>query len=341
MLRSKTRWIVACGAVTVAAAALSPASAGAAIAVDVDRALTGTTVSAFDDLGGSPLTLSIQRGGVTIASTRSAASFATLATPVAVGDVIRAASPVSQFTAAFDGRPVFGASVCGTTRTFSGLRSGPTTGVEFVDARLLNGDPYSPGSFVSGTVTGLSGESFSGIFARPISPGFVIEALTSQAIGGGTLFSGVEQLVGACPVPPAQPPIATATAAPIDRTAPTGRLAARLLTGRLRALLSGRASTTVVVNEPGVRIAQALYLANGARLPTTVRAAARRPRLTLIARGSAVSRHAGAVRVRLRPTAAAKRLRRARSVRLAVVTTLRDAAGNVRRLPVRRIVVRR
>ena len=127
-----------------------------------------------------------------------------------------------------------------------------------------------------------------------------------------------------------------------DTTAPTGRLVAGLpFKGGLASLLGGRAVSTVMVGEAGVTVTQALYVNDGAKLP--VRAAAKRKmrKPTLLARGRAVSKSAGAVKLKLHATKRARTMRHKRTVRVAIVTTLRDRAGNVRRLRVKRVVLKR
>ena len=54
-----------------------------------------------------------------------------------------------------------------------------------------------------------------------------------------------------------------------------------------------------------------------------------------------MSKHAGAVRLKLHATKKVRTLRHKRTVRVAIVTTLRDRAGNVKRPPVKRVVLKR
>jgi hypothetical protein len=96
-----------------------------------------------------------------------------------------------------------------------------------------------------------------------------------------------------------------------------------------------------MVGEPGVTVTQAVYLDDGATLPAQA-ASKRKPRkATLLASGRSVSKAAGPVKIKLRPTKKARSIRRKRTVRVAVVTTLRDPAGNVKRLAVKRLVLKR
>ena len=54
-----------------------------------------------------------------------------------------------------------------------------------------------------------------------------------------------------------------------------------------------------------------------------------------------MSKRAGAVRLKLHATKKARTLRHKRTVRVAIITTLRDQAGNVKRLPVKHVVLKR
>jgi hypothetical protein len=282
------------------------------------------------------VTVSVKRAGSVI-GTQSDLVEAVVEVAAQAGDVITVAFGGQQvLQTIFDGLPTFDASLCGVASAFSGRWSGSTISVGASDPNAY----HVPGLSAAGTVTSSAGGAFAGTFDVPVQPSWEAQVVTSQTIGAVRWLSGYSRFVGTCPQTggggggSGPPPVLT----PKDITAPTGRLTGRVLAGGLRALLSGRATTTVVVGEAGVTIDQGVYLNNGAKLPARIAAA---KRATLVARAHAVSRHAGKVTLRLRPTAKARVLRGRARARLAIVTTLRDKAGNVRRLPVRRVTLRR
>jgi hypothetical protein len=312
--------------------------AGAAVTAGVFRSPETSYVAAYSDIGGG-VTVSVERAGVLV-DTRSAPSYATVYVAAQVGDLITVLlGNVQVLQITFDGLPVFDASVCGVTSTFSGRRSAGS-GIYTIYAF----DPSSyhlPGRDAQGMVTSMAGDTFAGSFDAPVQPSWEAVVTTQQTIGSVVWLSGFQRFVGTCPATSGGQTGGAATSAATslpDTTPPTGHLSGRLLAGGLRALLAGRATTTVVVGEAGVRIDQGVYLDNGARLPAQM-ASSKRP--TLVARAHAVSQRAGRVTLRLRPTRKARVLRRRSRARIAIVTTLRDRAGNVRRLPVRRMILHR
>jgi hypothetical protein len=296
--------------------------------------------------GGAP-------GGVTLEITRAGAPLAAASDPSdPVLDV--AAEPGDVITVVvgghlalqttFDGLPTFDATLCVGATSFTGHHTpgSEVFGVAAFDpAYRMNYSP--PGHIAHGMVTNAFGDAFAGTFDASVQPGWdaFVETLqflgVDPVVGGVRWFSGYQRAVGTCPASGGGSG-GTTTSSPLDTTPPTGRLVGRLLMGGIRALLAGRATTTVVVGEAGVTIAQGVYLDNGAKLPALI--AARKP-VTLLARARAVSRRAGRVTLRLRPTKKARALRHRSRVKVAVVTTLRDPAGNSRRLPVRRLVLGR
>jgi hypothetical protein len=282
------------------------------------------------------VTVSVERAGSLI-GTQADPVEAVLEVAAQAGDVITvefAGQQVLQTT--FDGLPAFDASLCGVTSAFSGRWSGSVISVSASDPNAY----HVPGLSAAGTVTSSAGGTFAGTFATPVQPSWEALVTTSQTIGSVRWLSGYSRFVGTCPQAASggggSAPSLVLT--PKDITPPTGHMTGRVLAGGLRALLAGRATTTVVVGEAGVTIDQGVYLDNGAKLPAHIAAA---KRATLVARAHAVSKHAGKVTLRLRPTARARVLRGRARARLAIVTTLRDKAGNVRRLPVRRVTLRR
>jgi len=307
------------------ASLMAAGTAQAALNVLVTRSDRGSAVAA-SDLDAATLRVVVQRGGVVAGAVDRPPGrrlFARLPLEAMLGDVITVVrNGVVAYQATFDGRPSFDASVCGTARTFSGLRPPGAENVRVSAYSSLN--EYAPPASFAARVL-LRGDTFSGTFVVPLRPSWRVAVQASFSLPGGLVRSTLERPAGACPP---------------DAIPPGGRLGARPLRGGLRALLAGRATATVVVDEAEVRVSQALFLADGARLPATV--ATRRPRRpTVLARGRAFSERAGPVTVRLTPTRAARRLRGRRAVKVALVTTLRDRAGNVRRLPVKRLTLRR
>jgi hypothetical protein len=298
--------------------------------------------------GVGPVTLEITRAGAPVGMASDPFD-AVLNVSAQAGDVITVMVGSQQaLRTTFDGLPTFDASVCGGATTFTGHH---TAGSSVLDVAAF--DPayprnYSPpGHIAHGMVTSVFGDTFAGTFDAPVQPAWDAYVATEQflaldpTVGGVRWFSGYQRAVGTCPASSggAGAVAGGTTILPLsDTTPPVGRLIGRLLVGGLRALLAGRATTTVVVGEAGVTIAQGVYLDNGARLPALI-AATKRP--ILVARAHAVSRRAGRVTLRLRPTKKARALRHRSRVKLAVVTTLRDRAGNVRRLPVRRVTLGR
>ena len=250
----------------------------------------------------------------------------------------------------FDGLPTFDATVCVGATTFTGHHTpgSEVFGVAAFDpAYPMNYSP--PGHIAHGTVTNALGDTFAGTFDASVQPGWdaFVETLQFLAldpvVGGVRWFSGYQRAVGTCPASgggSGAVPGGTTTSSSLDTTPPAGRLAGRRWSSAAYARSSpGGATTTVVVGEAGVAIAQGVYLDNGAKLPALI--AAKKP-LTLLARAHAVSRRAGRVTLKgLRPTKKARALRHRSRVKVAVVTTLRDRAGNSRRLPVRRVTLGR
>lgn len=317
---------------TTALALFIPGSAQALVTAGVFRSPSNSYVVAYSDTFGD-VTVSVARAGNLI-GTQTAPFEAVVEVAAQAGDGITVALGGQQvLQTTFDGLPTFDASLCGVTSAFSGRWSGASISVSA-------SDPYAyrvPGHSATGTVTSGAGGAFAGTFDVPVQPSWEALAVTNQTIGSVRWLSVYSRFVGTCPQAgggSGPPPALT----PNDITPPSGRLTGRVLAGGLRALLAGRATTTVVVGEAGVTIDQGVFLDNGGKLPAHIAAT---KRATLVARAHAVSKHAGKVTLRLRPTAKARVLRRRARARLAIVTTLRDKAGNVRRLPVRRVTLRR
>jgi hypothetical protein len=323
--------------------------ARSALTAGVLRSPGSSYVEALAQGARGPVTLEITRAGQPL-GTASDPSDPVLNVTAQAGDVITVlVGGYQALQTTFDGLPTFDASLCGGATTFAGHHSPGSSvfGVSAFDpAYQMNYAP--PGHIAHGMVTGVFGDTFAGTFDGPVQASWDAYVATGQflaedpIVGGVRWLSGYQRAVGACPASGADGGGSgggTTTSSPsADTTPPAGRLRGRLLVGGLRALIAGRATTTVVVGEAGVTIAQGVYLDNGAKLPALI--AARTP-LTLLARARAVSRRSGSITLRLRPTKKARALRHRSRVRVAVVTTLRDRAGNARRLPVRRVTLRR
>ncbi len=148
------------------------------------------------------------------------------------------------------------------------------------------------------------------------------------------------------PAPPADvlAPVVPGQVSPLarDTTPPTGRMLFTSRAVRRADLFDGNGlAVGVQMGEAGTAQVD-MYVNNGASLPTLRAGAAQnRPRLTLLARGRGTRRTPGRVTVRVRPTRTGRSfLRRNRRARVIMVVTLRDTAGNPRRLPRRTATVR-
>ena len=112
----------------------------------------------------------------------------------------------------------------------------------------------------------------------------------------------------------------------------------------LRAFFGKGLSVTVSVDQPG-NVVTNMFLAQGKLPPkaTSFQAAKKRKKkrgATLIGRGTAKVVKAGAVKVTVRATRAAKRLRRKRSLKVALLTTLTNTAKQSTTLPPKKVKLR-
>jgi hypothetical protein len=323
----------------IAVALAVPATASATTYVGATRGVDG---GSFYALAPSNVSVSIERGGVTVASSTNYWSAEVDVAPRA-GDVLKVTvngQPV--FNRVFDGRPTFDASLCGTVTSFTGLRSSATTAVNWLGA-YLPGANYSAAGTATGSLMTLAGETFGAAFSRPVGPDWIVYTSTRETVGGVDFDSYFSRRVGVC-ASAGQQPQAQPAPTPRDTTPPTGTLLGGKtpIRGGLSALLGGKARSIVVVGEPGVTVTQAVYLADGSKLPAEAAAKRTKPRRpTLLASGRAVSKAAGKLTVKLHATKKARTLRRRHKLRVAIVTTLRDRAGNIKRLPVKRLTLER
>jgi hypothetical protein len=332
--------------------ALPAASASAAtrMYVSTARAVDGTaSVSGYAFDGATQIQDSFQldlvRGGTTVATTQ-APNFV-LITPAALlpGDQIVLTDTATSMarTATFTGNPTLTAPSCGTA-AFSGARDGGST----VDIKADMGAETVP------TVQRFGpGTTYSGSFSKALTTGWTVQASQGRVIDADfTVFDAVSATVGGtCPVvtppvepspePPAQPapivppapvadpappapPVASAPA-PVDTVAPLGRLTVRTKpAAAYKALIAGTFTVSVTVNEPGT-IAQSLVSGK-----------------TTLAKTSKTLTKAGTVTLRLALSKSGRRrLAKAKSTKLTLMTRVRDAAGNVGTLSSRRFTATR
>lgn len=293
-------------------------------------AVDGTT-QVMDDLE-----LSVERGGVAVAGDSGHAFVQLSALSLVAGDTLVLTDTTTSVvrTTTFTGLPTLVAPACDAA-SFGGVRAAGTSV-----------SVSSPG-VAAVTVSG-PGASLASAFSAPLAAGATVKASAMRAVDATfTVFDSVSAVVGACPAPevpaptvPTPPPAATASPAvpaapaavalpapaPVDTLAPAGKttLPARTSAALYRALRAGTFASSVSVSEPAT-IRQTLALGT-TTLATTSRTATR----------------AGAFSITFKLSATAlRRLAAARTARLTLKTTLRDAAGNARALPSRTLVARR
>jgi hypothetical protein len=324
----------------------APGSALAAtrMYVSTARAVDGTASISGYALDGTmqiqdTFQLDLVRGGVTVATTQ-APDFVLL-TPAALvpGDeiVLTDTTASATHTATFTGHPTLTAPSCGTS-AFSGARDEGAT----VDVSARMGAETVP------TVQRFGpGTTYSGSFSEALTKGWTVQASQGRVIDAGfTVFDAVSTTVGDCPVqtPPPAPevpapaapvvppapvadpvPPAPAAPAPVDTVAPLGRLTIRVKpAAAYKALIAGTFSVSVTVSEPGT-ITQ--RLASGK---------------TILAKSVKTITKAGTVTLRLTLSKSGRRrLAKAKSTKLTLTTSLRDAAGNARALTPRRFTATR
>jgi hypothetical protein len=305
--------------------------------------------------------LDVVRDGATVAS-RTAPIYVALEPFVVVpGDLVRLTDvTISEFhEAVLSGRPAFDASVCGGSAAFAGDRDEGSTVTVSAGLSFGAGDPRNETIGIPKIAAG--GTRFDGSFPKALGAGWEVAAEQGLAFGTAfTLFNTARRPVAACPVAetppvpapapaPAPAPVPAVPAAPArDLAAPNGhlRLTAALLKAvdAYRALLAGRFTGRVTVDEPGA-VTQKLYLDDGAPQPAATAAAAKKKKPakpTLLGTGGATVTQPGAVAVTVKLSKNGKaRVRRAKRTKVALVTTLVDAAGNARVLPPKHLTLKR
>jgi hypothetical protein len=266
---------------------------------------------------------------------------------VAPGDTVRltdvTAGTFREVVAS--GRPALDSGVACGAAVFAGARDEGST---------VTVGALSAGEALTAPQVFGAGDRFSGSFAKPLASGAVITVQEGLPVDDGstaglTVFSTVKVTAAACP---AAPPSSAPAPAPVVAPAPakdvlppsaTLTVASSLLkaSAAYRALVRGRFADRVAVSEPGA-VRQTLYVDDGAPLPKATAAAVKRRVPTVLGAGAAKTARPGAVAVTIKLSKmGARRLKRSRGTRVALVTTVTDAAGNARVLAPKRFMVKR
>ena len=277
------------------------------------------------------------RGGAVVVPTPAAP------VTVEVGDVFRVVDAKTGATLAqttFDGNPQFLSTSCIGQNGFSGTRAADATvTVQKIappplrsspDYVVLSQDRYRPGR-----VRSLGDGLFGGVFETAIGAGEFLQATqttdTFTADTETTVTTTVTRAAGACP-----PPVPDTTGPKItsfDLGSPALTIAQYLKFGL---------TSFVGTSEPGT-ISEAIYLSNGTKLPASAakRAKQPKPRLVLLGSGKATASVAGVTKVVVKPSKAARRaLRGQRRVKVVLITSVRDLAGNVTNRPAVKITLK-
>jgi hypothetical protein len=265
-----------------------------------------------------------------------------------VGDTVKLESPSGSGqivgSVVYDGLPSMDPTVCAGSINFSGQRT-PGTEVEGSYFTLVPHSDYVAQHLGGVTqITSLTGSSFAGNFLAPLAVGETVSAREHErkALAGGLTFtyeSETQRPVGACPVPPAPP-------APPPPLALLGTIL-KLVHVTIVELLRSGWTDQVTINQPGT-VVQDLYLqdgdvpANASSTKGSHKRHKRKPPALLLARGSALAKSAGTVRVSLKLTAQGRRrLSHSHSAKVVLVTTLRASSGAKLDLERRSITLRR
>jgi hypothetical protein len=290
----------------------------------------------------------IRNGGVVASATNFRGAYLELVPQTGDQLVLTDTVDSTSRSATVDGTPTFDGTVCGTTSSFSGDRA--ADGTTDVAASVYYGQYDKRNRFLTGTVT-TAGTRFSGTFPEAVGPTYFISVDQSRTPAADfTVYSSYSRPVGStCPTPTV---VATPVAAPVgpvlDTIMPGGSLVTpawlRSRSTAYRALLKGSLTSSLVITEPGL-LQQTLYLDDGAKLPTATAAAKKKAKkLTVLGKGQKFASKAGTVSVTVKLSKPGKaRVRKAKSkaIKLALVTTVRDLAGNTRTLPVKRFTAKR
>jgi hypothetical protein len=360
-------------AVVFAAVAAAPASARLYVATWTDisgaaGADLGAEIDGYgfgDGLGeGDTYEVKLVRGGATIATATAPGFAAILGVVPVAGDEVTVTNVTAGLarTVPITGQPTLSDTVCGTATAFSGTRDAGSTlwisaSVNDGASARTNVNRVRRQTFFGG------GSTFGGSFNIMLSPSWDVYVSEARSFASGvTVFNDIERPVGACavtgpgpkpvpgspvsvvvpgssaPVPPVTP--AKDTILPLARLTLPASL--KQPTAAFRALLRGKFTDSLVVSEAGT-VTQTLYLDDGAKLPkaTAVPAAAKK-KATVVGQGRATARKSGVIKVTVKLSKKGRsRLRAARQTKLALVTVVRDKAGNMRVLAPTRLRVTR
>jgi hypothetical protein len=321
-----------------------------------DRGVVSGYVGAGNDTDHDVRVDVIRNGGVVASATNFRGAYVELVPQTGDQVVLTDTADSTSRSATVDGTPTFDGTVCGTTSSFSGDRA--ADGTTDVAASVYYGQYDQRNRFLTGTVT-TAGTRFSGTFTEAVGPSYFISVdQTRTPAAGFTVYSSYSRPVGStCPTPtvvatPAAAPAAAPVGPVLDTIKPGGRLVApawlRSRSAAYRAVLKGSLTSSLAITEPGL-VQQTLYLDDGAKLPTATAAAKKKAKkkakkLTVLGKGQKFASKAGTVSVTVKLSKSGKaRVRKAKSkaIKLALVTTVRDLAGNTRTLPVKRFTVKR
>jgi hypothetical protein len=279
--------------------------------------------------------ISIVRNGIVVARSTGNEGGVWMSQVPQVGDVVTLEAPIGTTVGSvvYDGLPSLEATVCVGSADFSGQRSSNNTVEGGYFTEIAKATPYRTSFERAGSgqaqITTLAGSAFGGSFLAPLQAGqtvFARESLETPLAGGAvfTYSSENDRPVSACPTPPAPPPT------PLAPPALEGSLL-KLLHRTILSLLKSGWHDRVTINQPGT-VTQALYLAGG-KLPAYAAGSAvthhkKLPPSLLLARGSVTAKSAGTVSVLLKLTAKGRiRLRRAKNVKVVLISTLHSTSG--------------
>lgn len=290
------------------------------------------------------------RGGGVIASNRSQTRQAISILPGDVFQVVDRADKSKVYVSyTFDGKPSLSDTSCAGQNGFSGTRGNDADiTVETVapyERKINNGGRY--GSFTDrgierrqrGLVRTLGAGTFAGVFQDALALGDIMAA--TQSLSTNTADTDLTydvtqyRTVGACPAPP---PIVPDTTKPIVAFFELGNLKPTK-----KQFLANGLSSFFTINEPGT-ITQDLYLSNGKTPPATATKKAKKKakkKLVLLGRGSTTSAVAGVVKVTVRASKTGrKELRRHKgAVKVILISSVKDKAGNVTNLPQKKLTL--
>jgi hypothetical protein len=284
--------------------------------------------------------ISIVHNGAVVATQSSGGTgYVYMTSAPAVGDTVRIEQPPGTVVDSIVFNLTIDPSTCVGRTTISGQRS--DVGAH-VSAYAFDPNQGGYGNYLQGQITSLSGSSYAGNFSRALTSSDhvgVVEGVSFNRGYGPFSYDGsLERAVGACPPPPALPVKVTGPKPPKGSISVNAKRA-------LRAFFKKGLTIVVSADQPG-KVVENMFLAKG-KLPgkaSSVQAAKRKSKqrkASLIGRGSAKVLKPGKVKVTVKPTRSAKRLRRKRSLKVAFLTTLSNLAGQTTTLPPKRVKLTR